>query len=241
MRKGLIIVVAGVVLLAVAAAAFFVLNDNPEVTESAGENAEQLEAEAATDVVFRIDPEQSTVEFAIDEVLRGEDVTVVGTTQDVAGDIRINVANPSASEIGEIRINARSLMTDQTNRNRAIRQVILKSGEDQYEFITFNPTSLSEMPEAVEVGTPFEFTIVGDLTILDTTNEVTFNATVTPVSETEISGSAEAVVMYADWGIIIPEVPFVASVEDDVILTINFVATEAVAEEAPATEENAES
>lgn len=227
MSRGILTTVAVVVLLAVVGgAAWFFLSDNAEITETAQEGAEELEAETAGDVVFRIDPARSTAEFRIDEVLRGEDFTVVGTTNQVAADIRVNTNTPSASEIGEVRINARALETDATNRNRALRQFILRSSEDQYEFITFEPTALQNMPETVTVGEPFTFQIVGNLTIVDTTMEVTFDATVTPTSETEIEGTAETVVLYPEWGLTIPDVPFVASVEDEVFLTLNFVATQ---------------
>ncbi len=245
MSRGVLTTIVVVVLLAVVGgAAWFFLTDNAEISETAQAGAEELAAETATDVVFRIDPEQSTAEFRINEVLRGEDVTVIGTTSEVAGDIRVNQADPAASDIGEIRVNARSLETDTSNRNRALRQFILRSSEDDYEFITFEPTALQNMPETAAVGETFEFQIVGNLTIVDTTMEVTFDATVTPTSETEITGSAETVVLYPEWGLSIPEVPFVASVEDEVTLTINFVATEVdeVAEadmEAEATEEAA--
>jgi polyisoprenoid-binding protein YceI len=225
--RGILTTLIVVVLLAVVGgAAWFFLTDNAEITETAQEGAEELAAETPSDVVFRIDPERSTAEFRIDEVLRGEDVTVVGTTNQIAADIRVNQENPSASEIGEVRINARALETDETNRNRALRQVILRSSEDEFEFITFEPTALQNMPEAVTVGEAFEFQIVGNLTIIETTTEVTFDATVTPTSETEIEGSATTTILYPEWNLTIPEVPFVASVEDEVILALNFVATE---------------
>jgi polyisoprenoid-binding protein YceI len=230
--RGILTTIVVVVLLAVVGgAAWFFLTDNAEITETAQEGAEELTAETASDVVFRIDPEQSTAEFRIDEVLRGEDVTVVGTTNQIAGDIRVNRDDPAASDIGEIRINARSIETDASNRNRALRQVILRSSEDEFEFITFEPTALQNMPEAVTVGEAFEFQIVGNLTIIETTMEVTFNATVTPTSEAEITGTAETTLLYPEWNLTIPEVPIVASVEDEVFLTLNFVATE-VGEEA---------
>ncbi len=217
--------------LVVAVGAFFgvqlFLLDNAEISQEAGAGIDQLEAESESDRVFRIVSESSTAAFNIDEVLRGQDVTVVGTTNQLAGDIRVNVANPAASEVSEIRINARALETDEGGRNRALRNFILNSSDDEYEFITFEPSALQNMPDAVTVGEPFEFQIVGDLTVVDTTQEVTFDVTVTPTSETEIEGVAETTVLYPDFGITIPSVPFVASVEEEVTLRLDFVATEA--------------
>ncbi len=191
-------------------------------------DAEAAEAEAVSDpIVFSIDPDQSTAEFNIDEDLRGERVTVVGTTNQVAGDISIDSANPANSEIGQILINARDLQTDDSGRNRALRNFILQSAEDQYEFIRFDPNTISGMPASVAVGDTIEFQITGDLTIKDATQEATFDVTVTPNSETEIEGTAQTTVAYADYGLTIPDVPFVANVADDVTLIFNFVAVDA--------------
>jgi len=204
----------------------FFLLDNAEVSQSADEGIEELDEGGEAATVFTIDPSQSTAEFRIDEVLRGQDVTVLGTTSELAGQIQVNAANPSASEVSEIRVNARALETDAGGRNRALRNFILNSSQDQYEFIVFQPTAIQNMPESVSVGEEFSFQVVGDLTVVDATNEVTWDVTVTPNSETEIEGVAETTIQYPDYNITIPEVPFVASVEDDVTLTLNFVATE---------------
>lgn len=239
MRRVLLILVGVIVVVGAAVGAWFFATDNAEISTDISENTDGLEAGSADEIVFRIDPEQSTAEFRIDEVLRGEDVTVVGTTQQVGGDIRVNVATPAESTIGTILVNARDLTTDADNRNRALRQFILQSSDDQYEFIEFEPTALNNMPEAVTVGETFAFEIVGNLTIVDTTNEVTFSAEVTPTSETQIEGFAETVVLYPDFNLTIPEVPFVASVEDEVTLRIDFVAV-AGGDDEEATDEETE-
>src|SRR5690606_8727528 len=88
-------------------------------------------------VVFSIVPEESEVTFTLEEDLRGIRTTVVGRTNQVAGDIFVNFETPQASEIGEIVINSRSLATDNPLRNGQIRSNILRSSNDAYEFINF--------------------------------------------------------------------------------------------------------
>ena len=122
-------------------------------------------------------------------MLRGSPVTVVGVTDQVAGQIAIDPANPAATQLGEIRVNARTLATDNDFRNRAIKNQILDT--NTYEFVTFQPTELVGLPETVTVGQPFSFQVVGDLTIRDVTQPVTFDVTVTPVSETAYRGSGD--------------------------------------------------
>ena len=137
----------------------------------------------------------------------------------------VDLIDPVASSIGTIVINARTLETDQSFRNRALRSNILKSAQDAYEFIVFQPKQLSNFSaESLAVGESITFDITGDLTVTDVTNSVTFNAKVTLESETQISGSATVNVLYRDFGLTIPSAPGVANVTDDVDLSLQFVA-----------------
>lgn len=179
---------------------------------------------ASSLVVFNIVSDESEVRFMLDEDLRGERTTVVGRTNQVAGQIAVDFAAPSTSEVGVIRINARSLATDNEFRNRAIRGQILQSAQDQFEFAQFTPTEVSGLPDEVTMGEAFSFQLTGDLQIRDITNPVTFEVTVTPVSDTRIEGSATAVVTRESYGLTIPSVPGVANVEEEVDIEIDFVA-----------------
>ncbi|MDX2140556.1 MAG: YceI family protein [Chloroflexota bacterium] len=178
---------------------------------------------AAGATTFSIVQDESEARFLLDEDLRGERITVVGATDQVAGQIAVDFANPAASTVGTIRINARGLATDQEFRNRAIRTAILQTGD--YEFIEFVPTAVNGLPASVTIGTPFSFQIVGDLTIRNITQSVTFETTVTPVSETRIEGLATTLVTLEQYQLTIPEVPSVANVEDEIELELQFVAT----------------
>ncbi len=173
--------------------------------------------------LFAIDQSRSEARFLIDEVLRGRPVTVVGVTNQVAGQIALDPNNPQAAQVGVIQINARTLTTDNEFRNRAIKNAILRT--NQFELITFTPRLISGLPESVTIGVPFEFTIEGDLTITDVTRPVTFTVTVTPISQTEISGLAKTTVLYRDFNLTIPDSPSVDTVADEVRLELEFVAT----------------
>lgn len=195
-----------------------------EVSASADATAEAVEAADSQGVIFNIVPEESEVTFALSELLFGTPTNVVGRTDQVAGQLLVDFANPSASQIGTIRINVRTLTTDADMRNRAIRRAILQSDQDQFEFAEFSNIELSALPDTITIGEPFTFEITGDLQLRDITNRVTFAARVTPVSETEISGTASAVVQRTPYQLTIPNAPGVADVSEDVTLEINFVA-----------------
>lgn len=179
---------------------------------------------ASTAQLFRIVPEESAVRFILEEDLRGERVTVVGETNQVAGDILIDRANPMASQIGTIRINLRTLATDSENRDRAIRAEVLESAKDEYEFTTFVPTAISGLPTSVTIGQPFTVQVTGDFTLREITNTVTFNVTLTPVSDSQLAGMGTAVITRSAYNLNIPSVPFVANVSEEVRLEIEFVA-----------------
>ncbi len=172
---------------------------------------------------FQIQANRSSARFTIDEILAGSLNTVVGTTNQVSGQIAVDSMGPSNAQIGTVLINARTLTTDDAQRNRIINNLILSTS--QYEFIAFSPTAIRGLPETATLGSPYSLQIDGDLTIRDVSRPVSFAATVTPVSDTELQGSATTTVRYADWGINIPQVPRIAGVDDNVKLQLDFVAT----------------
>ena len=190
-------------------------------TESSPSDDETSGAGTSTTVVIAQD--ESEARFSINEILRGNPTTAVGVTDQVAAEFAINFDDPGATQVGVVQVNARTIATDQNQRNRAIRQFILRT--DEFEFITFTPTAVSGLPDSVTFGESYTFQITGDLTIRDITQAATFEVTMTPVSETRLEGSASSTVSRGDYGLKIPSVPIVAEVEDEVLLEIDFVAT----------------
>ena len=182
-------------------------------------------APASQPVDFVIIAEESRASFTLEEDLRGVRTTVVGSTNELGGRVTVDLANPSASSIGTILVNARTLETDNSFRNRALRSQILKSARDEFEFIVFEPRELANFSaDAVSVGETISFDVLGDLTVAGATRPVTFAVEVTMDSETQIRGSAEVNLLHADFGLVIPDVRSVANVTDDVDLRLDFVA-----------------
>lgn len=177
-----------------------------------------------TRVRFQVAPDESEVRFKIDEELLGNPKTVIGVTDEVAGEMLIDFDNPANSQLGMIRINVRTFATDNEIRNRALRGQILQADQSQFEFAEFTPTALEGLPDTVIIGTPIQFQIVGDLTVHGITREVTFDTTVTAISKSQLEGTASTVVLYRDFDISIPQAPGVANISDEVVLEIDFVA-----------------
>ena len=195
-------------------------------TEAMTATAESAAPASAESVVFQIDPAQSQASFTLGEKLMGEDKTVVGTTSKLTGVISVTMGNPSSSQIGAIQIDASDFTTDSNMRNGAIKRFILESSKSEFQYITFEPTAIEGLPTAaVAVGTAIPVKITGNLKIRDVVQPVTFDATLTMKSETELEGTAKTSITRAAYNITIPNVPSVADVTDNVDIELKFVAT----------------
>ncbi|MEZ4770071.1 MAG: YceI family protein [Caldilineales bacterium] len=179
-------------------------------------------ASAAAPTIFEIVPGESQARFVIDEVLRGSPKTVVGATDQVSGQLAVDPNDTSAAQVGTILVNARTLATDSSSRDRALKNFILQT--NTYEYVSFEPAELLGMPDSVTIGEPFSFQIAGNLTVKDLTVPVTFDVTVTPASETRLEGLATLTVPWRDLNLSIPDSPSVDTVEDTVTLELEFVA-----------------
>lgn len=178
---------------------------------------------APTQKSVSIVPQESKAEFSLHEELRGKPTLVVGVTGDIAGNISIT-QNPASVTIGEIKINARTLKTDNDQRNGAIARLILKSEDPANEFIVFKTTGVSGLPSEIVTGAEFPFQITGDLTIKGVTKSVVFDAKGMMGADGTFSGSAQKLIAYKDFGITVPDLPFLAHVDDTVTLAVHIVA-----------------
>jgi polyisoprenoid-binding protein YceI len=226
--KRTVIIVIGVVLVALIGGGIWVYQSvfqdsaPPSGPISAVPLAETPGGAAAGSLLFQIVPEQSQVRFTLSEVLRGKPNDVVGSSKQVAGEIAVTPNDLSTIKVGVIRIDARTLTTDDSRRNRMINNFILDTRT--YEYITFTPTEIKGLQGAAEQGKPLTFQIAGDLTIRDITQPVVFDVSAKADSARQLSGTASATINRADYKLDIPSVPFVADVGEQVRLDIDFVA-----------------
>jgi len=195
-------------------------------TEAIQDSAQELATSEAdsSQTLYRISQDDSQVTYTIQEVLNGADKTVVGGTSQVAGDILVDMSNPSKSELGEIRVNARTFATDDSRRDNSVARFVLQSESDANQYIVFQPTTISALPDSVKIGDAVTLKVTGNLTIAGVTKEVTFDVTTTIKSAEQITGTAQLIVQRADFNLTIPNVPFVANVGNSVTLNLNFVA-----------------
>lgn len=175
-------------------------------------------------ITYSIDATRSKASFSIFEVLRGSDFTVVGTTNQIAGTVNVDMTDPSQSTAGEFKVNARTLQTDSKQRDGAINRMILKSETPGNEFITFMPTSVTGLPANGEIGKEYMLTATGDLRIAGVTKPAIFAMKVMYNQNGELHGTATTTIRRADYNLTIPNIPFVANVGETLDVSVEFVA-----------------
>jgi len=174
---------------------------------SRADAAPTLEASAtgepvqATDGTWTV-TDGSFAGYRLEEVLRGQDVTVTGRTEQVTGTVTVEDGRLTA---GEIEVDMASIATDQPPRDTYFR--------DQAVQVRSFPTATFTLTEPADLGdgaTGVQLT--GDLTIRDVTQQVTVDAQVAASGDTvQVVGSVP--VTFADFGIEAPSLGFV-TVED---------------------------
>lgn len=213
MNKNIIYGIIGLVVIGGAAYAYFARPvAAPSETVSTGTQF------AAGSETYRVASEKSQAKFTIDEILRGKPFTVVGTTNQITGEIAVK---DSVITFGTFTINARTLKTDNEQRNGAIARLILKSEQPENEFITFVPSAPIVIPE--NTGSEATVQVAGNLTISGVTRPQLFDVTLV-VTDDAITGTAKTTIKRSDYNLVIPNIPFVAGVPDEFTIAADVVA-----------------
>lgn len=221
---GLAAIAAAVIVVAIVASIYIFGAGGAKTGATSGTVTVPTLAPTDGATLFTIDSSSSKATFTINEVLFGNPNTVVGETDKVAGQILVNAQDPSKSQVGEIKIDVSTLVTDNDLRNRTLQGRILQTDTAANQYATFVAKSITGLPESIAVGQQVSFKITGDLTIHQVTKTVTFDATVKVVSDKQITGTASTTVKYSDFGISVPDVPSVTGLGDTVKLALDFTA-----------------
>ncbi|WP_026877900.1 YceI family protein [Jiangella gansuensis] len=152
--------------------------------------------------------------YRVDEVLNGQDNTVVGRTSEVTG--QVAVADGSATE-AEVTVDMASITTDSDARDGQFSGPIMQT--DEFPTSTFTltePVPLDELGDG-----PVSLTATGELTVRDVTRpvEVQLDLQVSG-DDVQVAGSAE--ITFADFEVDPPNLGFVR-VEDQG--TVEFLLT----------------
>lgn len=167
---------------------------------------------------FRVDPTQTTVEYAVREVLLGNDQITRGKTNSVEGEFQLYMQNGRVSiALSNLQVDLRTLSTNNPVRDQALRKTWLES--DKYPKAIFVANSVEQLPMDAVLGRPYSFQVSGDLTIRNITQPVTFDVTVT-AGEHSITGEGTTIIKMKDFGFDPPSIVGKTIVSDPATITI---------------------
>ena len=215
--KKIIITIAVLVVIGYIGFAFTTRPVTPP-SQDINEVSSKLSAGSATSSVYKISQEKSLVTFEMNELLNNKPKLVVGTTTEIGGEVALKDGKIT---FGDLAINAKTFVTDNENRNRAIVNLILKSNKVENEFITFEPSMSTST--VIELGKKAVFDISGNLTISGVTKTAVFNVELV-ATEDSVSGKATTRIKRSDFGLVIPNLSFIANVDDEFPITVDVVA-----------------
>jgi polyisoprenoid-binding protein YceI len=183
---------------------------------------------------FVIVPEQSKASYLADEeffadalakygIAAGE-ADVVGTTQAITGQIQLNLDDLEAA-LGEnfFSVQLNTLTTERSLRDDWIRENGPRFND--YPEAIFRATAIEGAPATYNDGDEVSFKLIGDLTIREITQQVTFDVTAQLTGDT-LTGVASTRLLMSDFGIDPPNFANTLTVNDEFGIQVEFTAKE---------------
>lgn len=173
--------------------------------------------------LYHIDATQSTAQYKVKEKFVGgiEGSTVVGSSSGITGTLLIDTKMPANSTVGMVTVNVEQLTTDSKQRDSRLRAAYLESS--LFPLATFIPEAKQALPQTFQMGVPFSFVLHGYLTIHNVTIQSDWAITLT-ITDNAVTGTAITQVPMSDFGVGPISIVGLLSTEDNVTLTLNFVA-----------------
>ena len=193
----------------------------PTVLPAEPPTAEPAPSGAAT--VFTIS-EGTVARYRVEEELASTGFFVaVGETTDVAGSIAFDADGAVIAEESRLAVQAATLRTDSNRRDGYVRNRTLET--DTYPEVVFQPTAVDNLEWPPTTNFPVAFTITGDLTIKDRTEQVVWDAQAVFAEGGTMKGLATVEFTFDDFGMDKPRVAVVLSVDDTIRLELNLTGT----------------
>jgi polyisoprenoid-binding protein YceI len=203
-----------------------------EVTAETAAAADAPAGPVSGQRTFVIVPEQSKASYLVDEEFFGGafekygiaagDSDVVGSTQQIAGQLQLDLDNLSDA-LGENRftVQMNTLVTGEDRRDGWIRENGPRFND--YPEATFVATAIAGAPARYDNGQEVGFQLIGDLTVRDVTQPVTFDVNAKLAGDT-LSGTATTRLKMSDFGIEPPNFANTLTVADEFRIQVEFVA-----------------
>ena len=196
----------------------------PSPTDTPVPPTETPVSSGAAGTVFTL-AEGTIARYKVEEVLASTGFKIaIGETTDVSGEVVFDADGNVVADESRIALQAATLRTDSNRRDGYVRNRTLET--DTWPEVVFVPKSFDGLPSPIsDASGPAEFTITGDLTVRDQTREVTWAAAAEFAGDGTVTGSASVEFTFDDFGMDKPRVAVVVSVEDTILLELDFAGT----------------
>jgi len=166
---------------------------------------------------YRVVAERSEARYRVREQLAGLSFPndAVGATGAIEGRISLDAQGRVLTSDSQFTVDLRMLRSDEARRDNHIRRNTLET--DRYPTAVFVPTEVRGLRFPLPQTGTASFELVGDLTVRDATRRITWEATAT-FNGQDVSVRARTTFRFADFGLPIPRVAVVLSVEDTIRL-----------------------
>jgi polyisoprenoid-binding protein YceI len=195
--------------------------DAPASEPGSGMPATLADAEGKT-YAFQVVPAETTVEYAVNEILFGNPQITRGKTSTVEGDFKLGFKDGKpVVDVNKLRVDLRTLKSDNGIRDAAIQRQWLESAK--YPYADFVVTDIKNFPAAVTAGQEAKFQVTGNMTIREITKPITFDVTI-KLDRDKLVGTGTAQIYMKDFGFDPPQMLGRFIVSDPATITITGVA-----------------
>jgi polyisoprenoid-binding protein YceI len=166
---------------------------------------------------YRVVADRSEARYRVREQLAGISFPsdAVGTTSAIDGSIFLDTQGRIRTSDSRLTVDLRTLRSDRDRRDNYVRRNTLET--ERHPTAVFIPSEVRGLTFPLPQTGTASFELIGDLTIRGTTRPTTWEATAT-FNGQEVSMEAKTSFRFADFGLSIPRVASVLSVEDTIRL-----------------------
>ena len=179
-------------------------------------------AQGGAAVRYDVVPEGTEVRYRVREQLVGLSFPndAVGATNAVDGAIVFDAQGRLVPGQSRVTVDLRTLRSDEPRRDNYLRRNTLET--ERYPTVTFLPAEARGLPVPLPASGTVPFELVGDLTVKDVTRRVGWSATAS-FEGPRAAVRARTAFRFGDFGLRIPRVSVVLSVDDDIKLEADLV------------------
>lgn len=173
-------------------------------------------------VRYEVVPDESEVRYRVREQLVGLSFPndAVGATSAVEGAIVFDAQGRLVPGDSRFTVDLRTVRSDEGRRDNYVRRNTLET--ERYPTVTFAPAEARGLPVPLPTSGAVPFELVGDLTVKEVTRRVSWSATAT-FEGPRVAVRARTAFRFGDFGLRVPRVSVVLSVEDDIKLEADLV------------------